>query len=341
MVIITFKPKQTAKRLLSPIPNRARDVLIKRFGLSGERGKTLDAIGKEYGITRERVRQIEAFGLNAIKKSDVFAKEGSAFSELENALISMGGIVAEDELLASLAKDQNTKNNILLFLTLGDTFVRSKEDEHFKHRWHVDKDIAGQVEESLRKLYEGLSDDDLVAEPDLVARFLDNLKDVADRYKNEEIARRWLNISKRIARNPLGEWGISESPNVRARGMRDYAFLVIRKHGNPMHFTEVADQIRKIFGKPAHVATCHNELIKDPRFVLVGRGLYALHDWGYTSGVVREVVREMLRKHGPLTKEEIIDRVLKERYVKPNTILVNLQNAKHFKKDKVGRYSAL
>lgn len=340
MTIISFKPKQVGKRLLSPIPERARDVLMKRFGLAGEEGKTLDAIGKEYGITRERVRQIEAFGLNAIKKSDAFAKETETFSELERAVIALGGVVAEDDLLNAVAKDEDAKNHVLLFLTLGDSFSRSKEDEYFKHRWYADKDIAGQVEESLKKLYAGLSDEDLIAEPDLVARFLDHLKDVGDQYKNEEIARRWLNISKRIARNPLGDWGVADSPNVHARGMRDYAFLIIRKHGNPMHFTEVAQQIEKTFGKSAHVATCHNELIKDPRFVLVGRGLYALHDWGYTSGVVRDVVREVLKKHGPLTKEEIMDHVLKERYVKPNTIIVNLQNASHFKKDKAGRYTA-
>ena len=105
-----------------------------------------------------------------------------------------------------------------------------------------------------------------------------------------------------------------------------------------MHFTEVAKEIEKLFGKKAHTATCHNELIKDSRFVLVGRGLYALSNWGYAGGVVRDVVRDVLRKNGALTKQEIIDKVLKERYVKPNTILVNLQNPKYFKKDKSGRY---
>ncbi len=121
--------------------------------------------------------------------------------------------------------------------------------------------------------------------------------------------------------------------------MRDYAFLVIRKHGSPIHFREVASQITKIFKKKAHVATTHNELIKDSRFVLVGRGLYALAEWGYMSGVVRDVIKKIVAKHGPLTKEEIIEKVLKERYVKENTILVNLQNQKHFKKDKEGRYA--
>jgi len=340
MGFLSFKPRQVAKRLLSPVPERTRDVLIMRFGLGGEKRKTLDAIGKQYGVTRERVRQVETFGLNAIKKSDLFAKEAAAFAELEKAITSLGGVVAEEDLLNTLAKDPDTQNHILFFLTLGDSFARAKEDDKFKHRWFTDAKVAEQVEESLEKLYAEMSDEELIAEPDVVERFLDHLKDVADHYKDEEIARRWLNISKKIGRNPLGEWGVSDSPNVRARGMRDYAFLVIRRHGNPMHFTEVASAIEKTFGRAAHTATCHNELIKDPRFVLVGRGLYALHDWGYTSGVVRDVIREVLKKNGPLTKEGIIDRVLKERYVKPNTILVNLQNGKYFTKDKAGRYSS-
>jgi DNA-directed RNA polymerase delta subunit len=148
-------------------------------------------------------------------------------------------------------------------------------------------------------------------------------------------------MSKVISKNPLGEWGKTESPNIKIKGMRDYAFLVIRRHGSPIHFREVAKTINEVFGKKAHVATTHNELIKDPRFVLVGRGLYALAEWGYLSGVVKDVIKKVLDKHGPLTKEEIIDKVLKERYVKENTILVNLQNTKVFKKDKEGRYSLI
>ena len=123
--------------------------------------------------------------------------------------------------------------------------------------------------------------------------------------------------------------------------MRDYAFLVLRRHGSPIHFRDVAKLITQLFGKKAHVATTHNELIKDSRFVLVGRGLYALSEWGYVSGVVRDVIRKILEKNGPLTKEEVIDKVLKERYVKENTIIVNLQNQKHFKKDKEGKYSVV
>jgi DNA-directed RNA polymerase delta subunit len=131
---------------------------------------------------------------------------------------------------------------------------------------------------------------------------------------------------------------VAHSSNIKTKGVRDYAFLVIRKHGSPIHFREVANQITKIFKKKAHVATTHNELIKDPRFVLVGRGLYALSEWGYMSGVVKDVIRKIIEKNGPLTKDEVISKVMKERYVKENTVAVNLQNPKYFKKDKENRY---
>jgi hypothetical protein len=165
------------------------------------------------------------------------------------------------------------------------------------------------------------------------------LKEVSDKYKDDEIIKRWLSMSKHIAKNPLGEWGKASSSNIKAKGMRDYAFLVLRKHGSPIHFREVAKQISKIFNKEAHIATCHNELIKDKRFVLVGRGLYALAEWGYKPGVVKDVIRDILAQSGPLTKSDIIEKVLKERYVKENTILVNLQNPKLFKKDREGKYA--
>jgi DNA-directed RNA polymerase delta subunit len=113
----------------------------------------------------------------------------------------------------------------------------------------------------------------------------------------------------------------------------------LRKHGKPLHFTEVAEQVEEMFNRPAHVATTHNELIKDDRFVLVGRGLYALSEWGYSNGVVRDVIRTLLKDKGPMTKEQIIAEVLKQRQVKENTIYVNLQNANHFKKDAKNRYA--
>jgi DNA-directed RNA polymerase delta subunit len=338
-ITTSFKPKQVVKHLLASLPDRARDVLVSRYGLGKSTDKmTLDAIGKQYGITRERVRQIENYALQNIRKSDAYKAQKAVFTEIEESLEGLGGIVVEDELLTHFAKDDSTRNHVHFLLVLGDNFDKRKEDEEFNHRWHVGDEHAQKIEESLKKLYTGLSDEDLLPESEMINRFLNHLEGVSEKYKNQEIMKRWLSISKRVGKNAIGEWGVAHSSNIRTKGMRDYAFLVIRKHGSPIHFREVAKQIQQVFKKKAHVATTHNELIKDPRFVLVGRGLYALSEWGYMSGVVKDVIKKILAKHGPLTKEEIVDKVLKERYVKENTIAVNLQNQKLFKKDKDGKY---
>jgi DNA-directed RNA polymerase delta subunit len=340
MATIQFKPKQSVTKLLAVLPDRARAILISRYGLGKSTEKmTLDAIGKTYGITRERVRQIENYAINNIRKSDAYKAETAAFKELENLIYSLGGIVVEDDFLGHVSKDVAVQNNINFLLVLGESFKKRKEDDDFRHRWHVSEELASQVEASLRKLYDSLSDQDLLPESEIVNKFLTHLEGVSEKYKNQEIVRRWLGLSKRVGKNAIGEWGVAHSPNIRTKGMRDYAFLVIRKHGSPIHFREVANQITKVFKKKAHVATTHNELIKDPRFVLVGRGLYALAEWGYMSGVVKDVIRKIIEKNGPLTKEQIIDKVLKERYVKENTIIVNLQNHKYFKKEKDGKYT--
>ncbi|HLP43692.1 MAG TPA: sigma factor-like helix-turn-helix DNA-binding protein [Candidatus Nanoarchaeia archaeon] len=336
----SFNPKAVTKKLMGVLSDRGRDVVSSRYGLGNETRKmTLESIGKKYNITRERVRQIENHSIANIRKSKEYEKEIKVFAELKDHLKKLGGVMSEHDLLNQFTPDKSTQNHIHFLLVVGEEFKKHKEDDEFKAHWHIDHKLAERIHDTLRKIYSDLDDDDIVPESAIIDSFLQYIKDVSEEYKNEEVIKRWLWMSKSLDKNPLGEWGKSKSSNINARGVRDYAFLVIRKHGSPIHFREVARLITEVFNKKAHVATTHNELIKDPRFVLVGRGLYALAEWGYMSGVVKDVIKKILEKEGPLTKEKIIEKVLKERYVKPNTILVNLQNSKFFKKDKQGRYS--
>lgn len=337
---VTFNPKQVTKRLVGVLSERARDVLVKRYGL-GDKTKrmTLEAIGTEYGITRERVRQIENYAIASIRKSDAYTKEEVVFNELKEEMLFCGAIVSEEDFLAHLAKDASTRNHFHFLLVVGDHFEKRKEDEHFAHRWHVDGDVAEAIESALQELYANLSDGELVSEGSVISNFLEQIKDLSDHYQTEEMVRRWLGISKKIGSNPLGEWGPTASSSISPKGIRDYAYLAIRQHGSPLHFTEVSNRIAELFSKKAHIATTHNELIKDPRFVLVGRGLYALSEWGYMQGVVRDVIVKVLKENGPLTRDEIIEKVLKERYVKSNTVIVNLQDTEAFEKLPDGRYA--
>ena len=115
----TFKTKQVTKKILSPLRDRSLDIVKNRFGLGvdSER-KTLESIGEKYGITRERVRQIEQAALNMIKKSEEYKSEKASFDELKTIVNELGGLVAEDELLSAIAKDEETKNHIHFYLVL-------------------------------------------------------------------------------------------------------------------------------------------------------------------------------------------------------------------------------
>jgi hypothetical protein len=338
--MISFKPKQVTKSLLDVLPERARDVLEKRYGL-GVNGEsyTLEAIGQSYGITRERVRQIENYGIQSIQKSEVYKKHYDLFIELQKLIDQLGGgVIAEHVLLDELSKDAETKKYLYFLLIVGDPFFKSKENPHYAHRWFTERKTADVVEKALKSVHSKLDRDELVSETEIVNRFRTELAELAEAH-NEDVLKRWLLMSKQIGKNPLGDWGPADSPNIKVKGIRDYAYLTVKRHGSPMHFREVAETINQLFGHKAHVATTHNELIKDKRFVLVGRGLYALTEWGYNAGVVKDVLRELLRSEGPLSKEEIINKVRKERYVKDNTILVNLQDPNIFRKLANGTYS--
>lgn len=338
----SFDSAVLAKQLLAAAPERSREVLVRRFGLGAipER-ETLEAIGDRSSITRERVRQIEAAGLDAIRASRAFKDAKGAFEEIAEHISALGAIVPEETLLASLGKDEKTRNRFRFFLMLDSSFFRERETNDFLARWHIDTTTAKHIHEALSGLYASLPDTDVVPESKLMDLFLDELKQVNDAYKNEEVLKRWLSLSKRIGSNPLAEWGRATAPAIRIKGVRDYAYLAVKRHGAPMHFSEVAAAIGTLFSKKAHIATTHNELIKDPRFVLVGRGLYALTEWGFTPGVVRDVIREALKQEGPMKKDEIVKHVKKARFVKDNTILVNLNDPRYFKRLKDGRYAAV
>ena len=339
MAIISFRPKQVSKKLLNSLKDRSFDVIANRYGLTDDaERKTLEAIGQKYGITRERVRQIENSALNTIRKSKEMEESKEIFDEIRELLRSMGSVVSEDEFLEHVSKDKSIQNHVHLYMILDDEFHKEKEGDEFRTCWFLDDPVINEVHEALRKLHASIHDDELYPENKIVEKFLGYVKNIEKDHNHEDVAKRWLRLSKKIGKNPLNEWGNADSKNVKTRGVKDYTFLVMRRHGEPMHFREVAEAITKTFNRKTLAATTHNELIKDPRFVLVGRGRYALREWGYKPGIVREIIAGIIKENGPMDKDEIVDAVLKERFLKRNTIIVNLHNAKYFKKTKTGKY---
>ena len=151
------------------------------------------------------------------------------------------------------------------------------------------------------------------------------------RMPSRELIFSCLKIDERMKEIPEG-WGLTEWRFVRPRSIRDKVEIILKKTGEPLHFMEIANRIRdaRFDHKNVTVQAVHNELIRYPQFVLVGRGLYALREWGYEPGTVADVIERILLEKGPLSKKEIIAEVGKQRTVKVGTISLNLQKMPYF-----------
>lgn len=338
---LSFQPKKLTKTLLTPLNQRAKDVIQNRFGLleNGE-SKTLESIGRKYGITRERVRQIENFALGLIKKSEEYALAAENFLEIRDVLNEEGAIVLAEDFFPLFGKDKSAQNHVRFYMVLdNNNFHHHKDDDNFNERWSTHTATANTIHNSLNKLHDGISEEEMLAESVLLDRFLKQMDDLHEMYKDEKYLKKYLKLSKNLGQNQMGHWGRKSSPNIKTRGIKDFAYLIMKKGAKPMHFREVSKAILTEFGRKAHTATTHNELIRDERFVLVGRGVYALREWGHMGGVVREVIAQIIdNAKRAMKKEEIIEAVKKERLVKDNTILVNLSNPLYFKKNADGTY---
>lgn len=309
--------------LLKDLPARQRDVILRRFGLGGEK-ETLEAIGRKYRITRERVRQIEEDGLRGLGKKLEAPICRNVFQYFVRYFKDSGSLKREDLVLRELG-GQKFKNYVFFLLSLGD-FERFAESEDFWAFWTIDKNAWNMAKKAINSFISALN------------------KKKQPSPLTPEVPSSYIEISKNILQGPDGLYGLPEWPEVNPRGIKDKAYIIFKKEEKPLHFIEVASLINSFpsFQKDKTVIsqTVHNELIKDPRFVLVGRGLYALRDWGYEPGVVREVISKVLEQKGkPMGKNEILERVLEQRQVKPNTILLNLQNKKYFIKNSEGKYT--
>jgi len=329
------------RNLLKKLPKRTKDVVERRFGLEKDERETLEAIGSSYGVCRERIRQIEESGISLIKKEIKNSPYQNIFRSLSNYLKERGDLRRED-LLLSQASNPKVQNQTLFWLTLGEPFLRFSENQDIYPLWTINPnslDLAQKVINSFVNKFE--IEKRLFSEEEAVKVFNKELK--PDIKLKRRVLLSYLEISKKIEQNPEGLFGLQDWPEVSPRGVKDKAYLALKKYGRPLHFREVAKAIDGLSLTPKSSTlpqTVHNELIRDPRFVLVGRGMYALKEWGYSPGQVKDVISNVLKESKrPLSKEEIVEKVLSQRIVKENTILLSLQNKDYFSRTPKGKYT--
>jgi predicted Zn-ribbon and HTH transcriptional regulator len=340
--------KKTTQDILKNLPDRTKAVLSRRFALGkSTTPETLDAIGKSYNITRERVRQIESDGIKRAKKVADISEAKEEFKKIksffEKKLDACGGVQKEEELLAEI-KSKEEKNCVLFLLSLVDSISKEKEDDKFNSFFVNDKKLvagakklssemvdflkANKVPQTLEGLYAEFKKRGVGLEKEAFRCYSEISKDILKTIDNKKI-------------------GLKSWPEVNPKTVKDKIKLILKEKEKPLHFKEIAEMIfgmnESLAGekrKKLHPQTVHNELIRNQDFVLVGRGYYALKDWGYNPGQVKDVIYSVLKSSdSPLKKEEVVKAVLDQRMVKESTVLLNLQNKKLFQRDGEGRYN--
>ena len=339
--MIKFNYSKICSDLLENLPQRAKEVLLRRFGLGappagGAEKETLEEIGESYGVTRERIRQVQEDAISKIKPK---IEKYQTISEYFTSQLQAAGNLRKEDALLSLLGGEKFQNHIFFLLTLGEPFYRlSETNEHYSF-WTTEPKSLNFAKKIIESFYNFLlKKKEPIILKDVSAHQIFG-KDI-EREKINRLSLRafqsFLEISKKIQQNQEGLLGLDAWPEINPRGIKDKAYLVFKKETQPLHFTKVA----KLIGDSCNPQSCHNELIKDPRFILVGRGLYALREWGYHPGVVKDVILEILKEtKKSLSRDEILEKVLKQRLVKENTILLNLNNKKYFSKNSEGKYT--
>ena len=327
--------KSVVEKLLEPLSAKQKLVITSRFGIGNGTGMTLEAIGKNFNVTRERVRQIEADAINIIQKG----KKEERISELRDFIRGIakerGNISSNEALGREVFSRHYGKGNVspeearileIVFLVSGLKRLKASRDNC--ESWissEFDKKYFNGMVLELEKIFdEGKK---ILTSEDILKKV--HYSEISKKYpeaKPEHILS-FLEVSKKFGQNVFGDWGKARWPLIRPRGVREKATLVLLKKRKPLHFREISQLIEEfnLSQKKVHPQTVHNELIRDSRFVLVGRGMYALREWGYEEGTVKDIIMSLLRSAGGLlAKENIISGVLAKRKVKKATIAVNL-----------------
>src|SRR3989344_6275717 len=341
---------QRLKSLLMVLPDRDREIIESHFGLFNVPFATVEEIGKRFSITRERVRQIERSSIQMLRKSSEFDKHIRPFEDsVAQILETSGGAMEENQLFRESFGMRWTDFGQIpqfLFAELLGRVERIRPNKLVRAGWRLKlsswefiEQTIGAFEQVMQAAARPLTEDEFFAAIRSSAYFVQH-----EAALTPKVIEAILGLSGVLCKNPFGLWGLSAWPEIVPKRMSDKIYLVMKKTDKPMHFREIARAINEFHfdHKVAHPATIHNELIVNRKYVLIGRGIYALKEWGYDPGVVAEVIVDILQKSGkPLTREQIVGEVLKKRQVKIATIHLALTNKDKFQKLSTGEYALL
>lgn len=334
----SLQPKlaEIIEEMFLVLTNKEKDVIIQRFSLDNKPKRTLEFIGQKFSVTRERIRQIEKIALSKLRRT-VKATRLNLVNEAAIEIVNTkGGVILEKELVDQIlntiqSSEKIDANIVLLALSINPHLSKIEKRQTSKPFWRqnsIDAKIIFKIIsialKALKKQKDVLLNAKIITQ---IRQSFDNeLKDFAD---STIIA--CLQTDKRLKQTETG-FGLMSWRHINPKSIRDKAYIILKNSKKPLHFIDIAKKIEdaQFNAKSVTVQAVHNELIRYDQFVLVGRGLYTLKEFGFQKGTVSEIIENLLREHAPLSKQEIIDGVLRQRQVKKGTISLNLQKNPQF-----------
>lgn len=362
--------------LLQQLNSREQDVLKRRFGLLGESQETLESIGQRHKLTRERIRQIESGGVNKMKKNaDLEAQLGHLRQLVTQLAEEHSGLMSKRylfDILSAMSGNKAEANlepyfEFVLSKLFNENFDEVNKSKYFNSFYklkyqdlsHLEA-VASELLASIKDMKKLLATEELISIAKKLKAYQDNIDkftapnnfDLKDTFKtvfneagelinDNRVVYAVIEAMAELEKNKYGNWGHKDWREINPKTINDKIYLVLKEHGEPMYYGDIAKKIADMVfdGKKVNTATTHNELILDDKYVLVGRGLYGLKEWGYKEGTVADVIAGILAEASePLTKEEITKRVLEQRLVKQTTVNLALMNKERFEKTRDGKY---
>ncbi|MFH1284617.1 MAG: sigma factor-like helix-turn-helix DNA-binding protein [Candidatus Peregrinibacteria bacterium] len=318
------------------LTNKEKDVIVKRFSLDNKPRRTLEHIGQQFSVTRERIRQIEKIALGKLKRTVQTTKLNAVNDIADKVITDHGGVLVQMKLISEIlnlikSKDEVDPNIIKLALNINQNIKHAEKTNVYNTFWRfkeIGLDIVSSIIDAGIKTLKKKGD--VISDQKLVISIRQLLAEKIEQYSDPMIISS-LEVDKRLKRVSEG-FGLMSWRHINPRSIRDKAYIVLKREKSPLHFIEIANKI-SASGFDKKVVTTqavHNELIRYDQFVLVGRGLYTLKEFGFSKGTVADVIEGLLKKKSPMTKQEIIEGVLKQRQVKKGTISLNLQKNPQF-----------
>lgn len=318
------------------LSDKEKEVIIKRFSLNNKPKMTLEKIGQQFSVTRERIRQIEKIALGKLKRTVKSTKLNEISTLAKELIQNKGGVSTEKSLISEIlnvigSSEDVDAHIIRLSLNITPELEKTEKSNLFYPFWRINTLSESNIKATIDAGISYLNKKGDIVDNDTISDQIKKNLSQKDIDIEKETVISALEVDKRIKKLQNG-FGLMSWRHINPRSIRDKAYIVLKESGKPLHFIDIANKISEAGFDKKVVTTqaVHNELIRYDQFVLVGRGLYALKSWGFKKGTVADVIEDLLKKKSPLSKQEIIKGVLKQRQVKKGTISLNLQKNPNF-----------